>query len=345
MQFNKVIICLDGHSSKIGNPAKVVHNVASACRTLGLPFEFYKNPMKGWIRFRDELNQPDTLYILNDSAAFHLCEMPHVLISRSGPWLKSDPKPTTIGRLTQEMIGLNPIELIGIIARNKPMRQNHDLFAATTHFFTSEGRQKEVYNMARYGKASVSWEELIKKDIHTLFHFYESEGLPFVNQMLKDAIEIPTHPDDLIVITNRDICLAPEATGIIRAWMDSRNIDACFASRVDCIFNEPLSFSDLIQFEQYVGIDLFVLRPNAKCIPDLLETDLYFARIGWDSYWAHIIGNRLPYSICYHYPHPSDWHKPENIEQNRFNQKQIAKSRFPVPLEVNEYGAIYSQPI
>lgn len=345
MQYKKIIICLDGHSSKIERLHDISQNIASACRALSIPFEFYENPRRGWRKFQAYLNQPDVLYILNDSVAFHLCEKPHILISRASPWVMSDPKPTTIGRLTQEQIALNPTELIALISKNKPIRQNFNLLAATTHFITSEGRQNLVYNMARYGKAAASWEVLSKKDMHIQFHFYEYDGLPFVNRMLVEAIPIATHQDDIIVIMNRDICLIPEATGILRSFMDSRNIDACFASRVDCFFDHPLSFWDLHTEAFCPGIDFFAFRPNARCLPDIIETDLFLGRLGWDSYWANIIGTRLPYNICYHYPHPSDWTKPESQEQNIFNAQQIARSKHPVPVLHSGNGAYYAQPL
>ncbi len=44
---------------------------------------------------------------------------------------------------------------------------------------------------------------------------------------------------------NRDICLVPEATGIIRAHMDTHNLEACYAKRVDVHTEGLLSFNAL----------------------------------------------------------------------------------------------------
>ena len=110
--YKKAIINLDGNSSKIQNKQAVERNIAEALHALNIPYEFYKSKRKGFKVLMEDMNQPDVLYIINDSLQFHFCEKPHILISRSIPWVQSSPKPSTIGRLTQEMIASGPTELI-----------------------------------------------------------------------------------------------------------------------------------------------------------------------------------------------------------------------------------------
>ena len=289
--YKKVIINLDGNSSKIQNKQLVEKHIAEALVALGIPYEFYKSKRKGFKVLMEDMNQPDVLYIINDSLQFHFCEKPHILISRSIPWVQSSPKPSTIGRLTQEMIASGPTELIATIARNRG--------------------------------AAMSWMICGINDIHLELLPYEEEGMAKVNEMLSLGIQKCTHPDDIIIMLNRDICLIPEATGIIRTFMDNRNIDACFVQRVDTQYSKPPVFHDLIGLPQYSGIDVFCFRPSYARLPELLKLDLWIGRELWDCYWASIINCRVPYNLAYHWPHTGNWQTNPD-DGNMFNRQQVA---------------------
>jgi hypothetical protein len=324
--YKKALIYLDGTSSEIQFQPLVEKHIAEALQALGIPYEFRLPHNKGFIGLRDELNQDDIIYILNDSLQFHLCEKPHVLISRSIPWVGSDPKPTTIGRLTQEMIGFSASELISIIARNTPMRQNANRLAASTYLLFNEYVPSTSGAFGRNGFAAFTWDLAVKKDSHIKFLPYESDGLAKVNEMLAEGMAHLSHPDDILIVLNRDICLTPEATGIIRAFMDSRNIPHCFCQRVDIDTERPKSFHDICDIMPYIGIDLFAFRKESPILDILLNTPLYIGRELWDVFWAYHIQQRLPFNICYHLPHDSDWQTSERaMEGNTFNREQVAK--------------------
>jgi len=320
--FKKAIINLDGTSSKIIHKNETEQNIAEALLAIGIPYEFYKSRKSGFRKLEADMNQEDTLYILNDSLQFHFCEKPHILISRAYPWVQSSPKPTTLGRLTQEMIALNPTELIATIARNTPMRQEYDHRAAHNYLLFNDYAESTSDAFGRNGLAAFSWMMVGVQDIHLKFLPYEENGFAFVNQMLKLGIEACSHPDDIVILLNRDISLIPEATGIIRTFMDNRNVDACFTQRVDGEYLSPPSFFDLADKPYYSGIDVFAFRPSYEKLPELIGLDLMIGRELWDARWASVIKNRLPYNIAYHWPHVGDWQKGH--EGNMFNRIQVA---------------------
>jgi hypothetical protein len=326
--YKKAIIALDGASSKIENKAVLI-NIRYALNALQIPFEIYKAHTDGFIKFRDDMNQEDTLYILNDSLQFHLCDKPSILIARSVPWVQATPKPTTIGVFTQDVIAFEPSQLIACIGRNTPVRQHHDLNAAATYILVNEYQTQETHTMGRYGLASFSWSKMMTNDVHSKLLLHSSEGWPLVSDMLQDGISCFSHPDDILIIMNRDICLVPEATAILRNHMDTHNIDACYAKRVDCISDGILKFSEICSLPEYEGIDLFAFRPNASCIAELINVPLKLGRVAWDNFWADRIKHKLPYNICYHFPHGAEWTTPSGFEDNKYNMSIISEYSKP----------------
>ena len=334
--FKKAIVALDGSSSKISNKSILI-NIRYALNALHIPFELYKPHTDGFTKLRDDMNQEDTLYIVNDSLQFHLCDKPHILIARNIPWIQATPKATTIGVFCQEMIAHEASQMVACIARNTPVRQHYDLNAATTYILVNEYQTNDTHTMGRYGLAAFSWSILITNDVHAKLLLHTSEGWPTVNEMLKEGVECFSHPDDILIIINRDICLVPEATAIIRNYMDTHNIDACYAKRVDCLTHTTLNFNDISGIQEYEGIDLFAFRPNASCISELIDVPLKLGRAAWDNFWADRINNKLPYNICYHLPHGSDWKNPIGFDDNKSNLSVISQHSKPDYLGVEDY--------
>lgn len=334
--FKKAIIALDGSSSKITDK-NILINTRYALSSLGIPFEVYKPHNFGFKKLHRDMNQEDTLYILNDSLQFHLCEKPHILICRSMPWVQATPKPSTIGIFTQEMMGHDASQMIACVAKNTSVRQHYDLNRATTYILVNEYQTQETHTMGRYGLAAYSWSKLSTLDIHASLLLHSSEEWPKVNDMLSDGVSCFSHPDDLLIIMNRDICLVPEATGIIRAHMDTHNLEACYAKRVDVHAEGLLTFRDIKNMPDYEGIDLFVLRPNASCIPALLEAPLLLGRVAWDNFWADKIKNKLPYNICYHLPHGAEWTSKKGHDGNEQNYRAIHNYSTPDSMGIEHY--------
>lgn len=338
--YKKAIIALDGNSSKITDK-NILINTRYALTSLGIPLEVYKPHTHGFKKLWEDMNQEDTLYILNDSLQFHLCNKPHILICRSAPWVQATPKTTTIGIFTQEMIGHDSSQMIACIAKNTPVRQHYDLNRATTYILVNEYQTTETHTMGRHGLAAYSWSKLSTLDVHASVLLHQSDEWPKVNEMLSEGVQCFSHPDDILIIMNRDICLVPEATGIIRAHMDTHNLEACYAKRVDLHTDGLLSFDNIRNAPDYAGIDLFAFRPNARCIAELINVPLLLGRAAWDNYWADRIKNKLPYNICYHIPHDSLWMGDGGKDGNKENMLAISMHSTEEYIGIEHYEAYF----
>lgn len=344
--FNNAIINLDGHSAKISKIDDTLINITASLKMLGIPYSIYRPHKKGFKVLKEDMNQPDTLYILNDSLQYHLCEMPCILVTRCPSWVQAAPKQNTIGIITHEMILTDRSFFMSLIYRNSIVRQFHDFYAAKTHLVVNDYFSSNMDVMHRNSMAMITWNHLSKKDLHFSVSYHTSDGLPFVSDILKDGIGLLSHPDDLLIITNRDICLVNESTAIIRAYMDSLNISCCYAKRVEVSgIPTPLSFSQIQEYPQAPGVDLFVFRKDALCIPELLNTNLYLGRIGWDSFWADRIGHELPYKVCYHQIHHSEWTTKKGEIENAHNIEIISQKNVLFKVLCNEHGPHYTKNI
>jgi hypothetical protein len=340
--YKKAIVALDGHSAKIENKTSIIQNLRYAMASLHIPMEIYESHQDGFIKLKEDMNQDGVLYIINDSLPYHLCEKPNILITRSPLWVQAMPKPNTIGIFTHEAAGTFPSEIISCISRNQPVRQPHNHAAAKTYFVVNEYTPKDTNSLGRNGFASFTWSTLLINDIHSEFVLHTSDSWPMVNQMLKDGIELFDHPDDILVIMNRDICLIPEATALLRNYMDTHNITECFAQRIDVNTAGVLRFKDLEGKLHYPGIDLFAFRKDSEVMKGLVDIDFKLGRMAYDSFWAHRIKNKIPYNICYHLPHDSEWQSNESAKSgNAFNMLQIEKHSTSSDLSPELYGEYF----
>jgi hypothetical protein len=345
-QFSKAVINLDGHSAKISNLEDTLINITASLKMLGISYSVYKPHKNGFKMLKDDMNKPDTLYILNDSLQYHLCDMPCILITRSPSWVQAAPKKNTIGIITHEMILTDRSFFMSLIYRNSIVRQFADNFAAKTYLVANDYFNPNMDVMHRHSMAMISWNHLSKQDIHFSVSFHTSDGLPMVGDILKDGLELLSHPDDLLIITNRDICLTNESTAIIRAYMDSLNLDSCYAKRVEVGYiPQPLAHKSIQNLPTAPGVDLFVFRKEAKCIAELIETPLYLGRIGWDSFWADRIKYELPFKVCYHQTHQSDWTTEKGKNENNYNISVISQKDVDFKISCNEYGPHYTKNI
>ncbi len=344
--FNKAVINLDGHSNKVAGDENILLNICRCLKMLGIPFNIYDPNIRGFKILKDAMNEPDTLYILNDSLQYHLCDMPCILITRSPSWVQGAPKPNTIGIITKEMISSDYSYMMALIYRNQTVRQFSDYFAARTYLVVNDYISENMDVMHRHSMAMITWNHLSKQDIHFSTSFHQSNGLPFVNDILREGLELLSHPDDILLISNRDICLVNESTSIIRAYMDSLNLDCCYARRVNVSgIPHVLSYSDIQKYPAAPGLDLFAFRKNASCLQSILDADLYLGRIGWDGFWADKMKHELPFKVCYHQEHHSDWTTQKGKKENLHNMKTISEKGAGFGVLHDQWGVHYSQPI
>jgi len=343
LPYKKAIVALDGHSARIENKTTIIQNIRYALSTLHIPMEIYESHLDGFEKLKEDMNQDEVLYILNDSLPYHLCEKPNILITRSPLWVQAVPKPTTIGAFMHEAAGSLPSEIVSCIARNTPMRQPHDKSPGKTYFVVNEYTPKDTSSLARNGFAAFTWNTLLVNDLHAEFVLHTSEGWPMVNEMLKEGMELFEHPDDILVIMNRDICLIPEATALLRNYMDSHNITECFAQRVEINTAGLLVYKDLDGKKHYPGIDLFAFRNDSEVMKGLVDIDFKLGRMAYDSFWAYRMKHKIPYNICYHIPHDSEWKNLEAESGNLFNTIQIEKHSTKNDLSIEMYGDYFEE--
>lgn len=338
MQYNKVLISLSGNSSKIQNPTLIRKNIFRALTLLGLPGEILPY-IDGHENFEAALNQDGVLYILNDSLSFHYCKKPKVLICRTAPWVQSEDDKWTLGRITQEMLEIEYAELAGIIARNQ-FRKPKGPQDRKTFLLYSEYFPKTTDAMGRNSLAKFSWSALKTNDKSLEILPYVSNGIPYLNQMILEGMQYLKGSDDILILINSDICLVEGATGIIRTFMEARNIAECYAQRVDVMATSPLQVRDLLPYYPHEGADIFAFKKGSKALEKLSTIPLLIGRAGWDVAWAFEVKHALPYNIAHHWPHESDWLKEEGAQGNAFNIKQIF-ANFPNI----DYHAIFGSPI
>jgi hypothetical protein len=310
----EIHIYLCGESSKIPYTLlrKIKMNIRIVAQSLGYKYKFMPEPDCGLVELRKNLNLPNTIYILNDSMPYHLCnDAPVILLCNDSSILISSPKPNTIGTITHYMAAYYPLEIASCLHRMTPMRQHSDRYAAHTYILVAEAPAKNSDEEYRYSMAAASRARLAMHDYNTKLCTYKTDTLPKVNEILKEGISLFQHPDDLLVFANTDIIFTPGFSANIRCYMDNRpEIDSCFLSRVDVgsidsfLLDTDLHTDGLKDFE---GSDVYVFRPNAECIKELANIDLYIGRYCWDSVWSNYVGNYCPIRLVYHIAHNSEW--------------------------------------
>ena len=134
------------------------------------------------------------------------------------------------------------------------------------------------------------------------------------NKILKEGTQLFSHPDDILLFMNRDICLVPEATTIIRNHMDTHNISECFAQRIDINTAGVLLHKDLADKKHYPGIDLFAFRKDSKVLPTLLDVDFELP-YGYTLSICNICGEKLFNRIAFisHFFVPVDYTQNKKV--------------------------------
>lgn len=197
----------------------------------------------------------------------------------------------------------------------------------------------------RIRKAQGCWEWLQSVDSNYEMLLYPTEKNPRTSKtelgdtralpFIKDIIDYGAKkalPNDIVIFTNSDVCLVPEALAAIRTQLET--MPACYSRRVD-VDNAlpPLTLENLKGRKAHVGADLFAFRAewwNAHKheIPDLL-----LSCEGWDAvarFWLrkHIKNPEMETPVIYHEIHRSFWARPEIIHENvaqKYNRELCEK--------------------
>jgi hypothetical protein len=166
--------------------------------------------------------------------------------------------------------------------------------------------------------AAHSWNLLSKRDLH--YRLIRVDNAMLVADIVLEAFD---HCDDgdMVIFTNRDICLVPEASAILWAFMINRGLSICYNQRVETFSQVPLLAKDIENDVQYTGVDTFVFIKGEKSrefLEKAKQFDYQIGRATWDIAWVKMIDGvsglaKCPYNITYHVPHDSLWQNDREI--------------------------------
>lgn len=316
----KLYLSLNGESSKILHPDLIRANVARGAAAAGLDFEDLTLEIDGirdWKRLKTLLSRPG-VYVLNDSVGLHLgATNPYIQISRDLPWVTSTLDPNCIGLFTQAMLetGQGVVDLTSSLTKQAPIAQK----APETFHMVNEYVSGDSETIARHGLAAASWGRVCHAgDIHYQFHFFDSQSLPHVWNIMEQLDQMAP-AGALCIFTNRDICLVPEGPAIIKAFMANRGIDFAHAHRIDIHEFRLFDFRDLNGPES-AGKDLFCWIKGYLPPANSLHKNLMLGREGWDAEFGLLFGGtrtKIPYPVCYHLAHTSEWNTGGDNSHNQ----------------------------
>lgn len=170
--------------------------------------------------------------------------------------------------------------------------------------------------MAQRSFASHPWREFPVDDADLPRLFEEGERrLPYLHDLFDHAAN-QLDGRDIIVFSNADLCMAPDACVRIVAALQVN--DAGYAFRKDAYYRltKPPTAEEIQQGTDYAGADLFFFRvcwwtAYRKRFPDML-----LGREAWDCIMRHLIeetnGNKplALENICLHERHANGWENP-----------------------------------
>lgn len=177
----------------------------------------------------------------------------------------------------------------------------------------------------RIYSASDNWipHRIEKVDRTSKSAFGDTRDLPFVKDMIEQAAEL-CDPEDVIVLTNADICLMPDIEDQINESVSRAG--ACHAARWNFggkLVQQINTREELRRGIWYAGTDLIAFTrkwwdEHGKEFPDMV-----LACECWDLVMRNLIkihsGIELHEAI-YHEMHQAYWYKPQNFKTNPGNE-------------------------
>jgi hypothetical protein len=147
----------------------------------------------------------------------------------------------------------------------------------------------------------------------------DTRSLPYIRDIIEEGCKI-AGDNDIVALTNSDICLVPEAIGVIRGKMMDQQ--CCFSRRVDVNNTEyRKTLRELSNMRVHPGADFFVFRKSWWEDNECQFPDMLLGCEGWDFVLRHIMlhtrsdAEIIP-PIVYHQNHPQFWCNPSNITRN-----------------------------
>lgn len=327
--------CLIGESSPVENPQAIAQNIRTAANYAGFNAVNLTTDISGTVGFeRVKALIKEGVYIINDTFLVHLFPggfpYPYIQISRELEWASAIPGPNCIGVFTQSMLespqGIP--HLISTLLRREIALE----IAPFTYHLVSDYQPRDAETIGRFGLAAASWAKITVMDPNYTFDFAYDNKLPCVADLFETCDNMAPE-NALCLFTNRDICLVPEAIGVIRAWMRNTGSAMGFNRRIDVRRIEILGHNHLCNQTPYQGIDTFFWAKGA--LPEFTthHKKLLLGREGWDVAFMLLFGgmkNLMPFNISYHISHASEWQYDENAQAgNKENRAALSEIDMP----------------
>lgn len=145
--------------------------------------------------------------------------------------------------------------------------------------------------------------------------------LPFIRDMIESGMDIADN-DDIVVISNADICIIPEITKKIIKLCNT--FGALYSHRYDFeVLNNLLKDEqELNNGKKYLGCDFFAFLKNWWIKNENIFPDMVLGREVWDMIYRRAIkdlgGIELD-KATYHQIHQSPWSTYPNLAGNAYN--------------------------
>lgn len=304
------------------------------------------------------LERADALVSI-DTLPIHLAYAtgtPTFVLSREVPWYQSEPRAHWCGRWTYPEANTDAcrVPLLDMIDRRdfapgrlcRPVvgERVESVYHVVDWWTPPDGHP----DRGRILAAKASWDRLAEADgaWSTVLHDTDRDArrtsrdigdnrkLPYIRDLIDfgcDAAERAGDPDGIVVFTNSDVGVVPEAAEAVRYAL--RDAPCAFSRRIDVRGGRAYTRADLARHKAHVGADLFAFRAswwrrNGSSFPDMI-----YAAEGWDALarwrcWAANPAAEIAPCIVWHIDHAPFWSMNQNIhtcESQRHNRAEARR--------------------
>lgn len=209
-------------------------------------------------------------------------------------------------------------ELPGLYETHDPELTIHHVH----HGFVPDGDRRRVANAKlswhRAALADRNWRSIPLWPDYTSSQIGDERSVPLINELLDYAHNLPD--DDVLLWTNTDVCLTPDAPQVIRQKLERG--DCCFCRRVDVDDAGKVLFrTDLHHREVHGGTDLFAFRASWWKRNGHLMPKMFVACEAFDFVLRRIMLAQRPTAeiapvVLYHERHAAFWADGGNLVGN-----------------------------
>jgi hypothetical protein len=318
---DNMLLCLEGYSSPFPQKEEFRQWVY---RTLGSRYRISDIGNLHLAKSHHLLGLLDSasLLLTIDTLPLHLSyatNTPTIAMSADNPQYQSERRRHWIGRFTYGSV-MDKLEEVRCLALKIPVVGNGKIHH-TVDWFLPGGHDR-----IRVEAARKTWEQLGEEWV---IHLHDSDkasrtsqsqlgdtrNMPFIKDLFEHGIK-GLADDDIIVFTNADICILPNAPDQIRTKLALG--DCCYSRRIDV---KDCTKKPVGPMQTHVGADLFACkvswwRAHRHELPDLI-----YSCEGWDfvarRIWKkHNQDAEIIPPVIYHEIHHSYWMRQANIHQN-----------------------------